>query len=208
MSALRSRLGLYVIPDPRIGRGRELLDQARLALAGGATTLQLRLKEASSRHFFDAACRMAALCRGAGALFFVNDRLDIALAAKADGVHLGQSDLPCAHARRLVPEGFLIGVSAHTPDQARQALADGADYLGVGAVFPTGSKDDAADCGLDGLRSVRAAVDLPLVAIGGVSLERVPLVLDAGADGVAVISAVVGQDDPEEAARRFQKALS
>jgi thiamine-phosphate pyrophosphorylase len=208
MTDLRKGLRLYVIPDPRIGRGKDLLDQARLALAGGATALQLRLKEAPSRDFYDAACRMGELCRRAGALFFVNDRLDIALASGADGVHLGQSDLPCAQARRLAPEGFLIGVSAHTPDQARQAAADGADYLGVGAVFPTGSKSDAAPCGLEGLRSVRAAVELPLVAIGGITLEGIPPVLHAGADGVAVISAVVGQKDPQDAARRFQKALS
>lgn len=208
MEDLRQRLSLYVIPDPVIGRGRELIEQARLALAGGATAIQLRLKSATSREFYQAACSLKSLCREAGALFIVNDRLDIALSAGADGVHLGQSDLPCAEARRLAPDGFIVGISAHTPELARAALSEGADYLGVGAVYPTGSKADAKDCGLEGLRRVRAAVDLPIVAIGGVNLERVPQTLAAGADGVAVISAVVGCDDPEEAARRFQKALS
>ncbi len=205
---LSSRLRLYVIPDPVVGRGRDLTEQARLALAGGATALQLRLKNASSRECYDMARRIGTLCREARALFIVNDRLDIALAAGADGVHLGQSDLPCAEARRLAPGGFILGVSAHTPDQARKALADGAHYLGVGAVFPTGSKVDAATCGLEGLRAVRSAVDLPLVAIGGITLDRVPAVLEAGARGVAVISAVVGRKDPEEATRHFQKALT
>lgn len=208
MEDLRRRISLYVIPDPVVGRGRELVEQARLALAGGATALQLRLKNATSREFYRAACSLKELCREAGALFIINDRLDIALSVGADGVHLGQSDLPCAEARRLAPGGFIVGVSAHTPEQARQAVTEGADYLGVGAVFPTGSKADAETCGLEGLRKVRAAVDLPLVAIGGVTLERLPRTLAAGADGVAVISAVVGTDDPAEAAKRFQKALA
>lgn len=208
MGDLRRRLALYVIPDPLIGRGRDIIEQARLALEGGATALQLRLKNTTSREFYRAACSMKDLCREAGALFIVNDRLDIALAVGADGVHLGQSDLPCSAARAIAPEGFIVGVSAHTPEQARQALADGADYLGVGAVYPTGSKSDVTTCGIEGLRAVCDAVELPLVAIGGVTLERTGEVLVAGADGVAVISAVVACDDPAEAARRFQKALS
>lgn len=208
MKNLRRSLALYVIPDPVIGRGRDLIEQARLALDGGATALQLRLKNATSQEFYRTACLMKELCREAGALFIVNDRLDIALAAGADGVHLGQSDLPCAAARRLAPEGFIIGVSAHTPEQAREAVADGADYLGVGAVYPTGSKSDVKTCGVEGLKAVRDAVEIPLVAIGGITLQRVPQVIAAGADGVAVISAVVAGDDPAIAARQFQKALS
>ncbi|MBX3729694.1 MAG: thiamine phosphate synthase [Candidatus Sumerlaeia bacterium] len=201
------RLRLYVIPDAAFGGGRSLLDQAERALAGGATAIQLRDKAAGGRALYDLALAFKALCRSHGALLFVNDRLDVALAAGADGVHLGQSDLPAAGTRPLVPPGFLIGVSASRPEWARAAEADGADYLGVGALYPTGTKGDARHIGLDGLRAVRAATRLPIVGIGGIHCDAVGEILAAGADGVAVVSAIVGAPDIAAEARRFRQRL-
>ena len=199
---LRQALRLYVIPDQCIGAPRSLLEQTEAALAGGATTIQLRDKQLEGRELLAAATAMAELCRRAGALFIVNDRLDIALLANAHGAHLGQDDLPAAEARRLCPPGFIIGVSVQTEEQARLAKAQGADYLGIGAVYPTRTKDAAA-LGLDGVRRVAAATDLPSVAIGGINLANAAEVMTAGVDGLSVISAVVGAEDVCGAAKNF-----
>ena len=191
---LRRAMRLYVIPDRTVGAPLRLEEQARQALAGGATALQLRDKEADGGELFAEARRMLRLCRELGVPLFVNDRLDIALACGADGVHLGQNDLPVAEARRLAPRPFIIGASARTPEDADRAVRDGADYLGVGAVFPTGSKEDARVIGLDGIRAITRAAAVPVVAIGGVSLDNLGEVMACGADGVAVISAAVRGD--------------
>ncbi|MBL3592128.1 MAG: thiamine phosphate synthase [Synergistaceae bacterium] len=203
----RSRLLLYVIPDSRGGR-LSLVEQARLALEGGATALQLRHKEASSRQLYDEALVFRKLCDRHGALFIVNDRLDVALAAGADGVHLGADDLPLVAARRLVPEGFVIGASARTVRGAREAQEEGADYLGVGAVFPTGTKEDAVVIGPEGFEAVCRSVTIPSVAIGGITERDLSGLLRAGAAGVAVVSAVVAADDPRRAARRLLESLA
>ena len=195
-SDLRRAMRLYVIPDRTVGAPLRLEEQARQALAGGATALQLRDKEADGGELFAEARRMLRLCRELGVPLFVNDRLDIALACGADGVHLGQGDLPVAEARRLAPRPFIIGASARTPEDAERAVRDGADYLGVGAVFPTGSKEDAQVIGLDGIRAITRAAAVPVVAIGGVSLDNLGEVMACGADGVAVISAAVRGDIP------------
>ena len=193
---LRRAMRLYVIPDRTVGAPLRLEEQARQALAGGATALQLRDKEADGGELFAEARQMLCLCRELGVPLFVNDRLDIALACGADGVHLGQNDLPVAEARRLAPRPFIIGASARTPEDADRAVRDGADYLGVGAVFPTGSKEDAQVIGLDGIRAITRAAAVPVVAIGGVSLDNLGEVMACGADGVAVISAAVRGDIP------------
>ena len=193
---LRRAMRLYVIPDRTVGAPLRLEEQARQALAGGATALQLRDKEAGGGELFAEARQMLCLCRELGVPLFVNDRLDIALACGADGVHLGQSDLPVAEARRLAPRPFIIGASARTPEDAERAVRDGADYLGVGAVFPTGSKEDAQVIGLDGIRAITREAAVPVVAIGGVSLDNLGEVMACGADGVAVISAAVRGDIP------------
>jgi len=207
MTDLARRLILYVIPDALGGRGRTLEEQARLALEGGATALQLRYKEASSRRLYDEALIFRRLCDAFGALFIVNDRLDVALASGADGVHLGRADLPVSAARRLVPRGFVIGASARTAEAACLFEEQGADYLGVGALFPTKTKTDAAVIGVEGLRRVCRATALPCVAIGGISAGLVRELLDAGAVGAAVSSAVVAADDIREAARLFRNRL-
>ena len=200
---------LYVVTDETIGRGRSHAELARRAVAGGADAVQLRDKRLSGRELLDAASEVREVTRDAGALFIVNDRLDVALAAGADGVHLGESDLPIGHARRLSPPGFIIGASVGSVAAAVRAAAAGADYVALSPTFSTGSKDDAGPgCGLAALEGVRAAVSLPLVAIGGITTENVGDVIAAGADGVAVISAVVGQEDVTAAARDLRSRIA
>ncbi|HQO83395.1 MAG TPA: thiamine phosphate synthase [Synergistales bacterium] len=207
MRTLADRLRLYVIPDPAQGYGRPMAEQARLALEGGAGAIQLRHKEASSRDLYEEALEFRKLCRLHGALFIVNDRLDIALAAGADGVHLGAEDLPVAVVRRLAPKDFIIGATARTPEAAVEAEKTSADYLGVGAVFPTRSKKDTRVIGPEGLRKVVQAVSLPCVAIGGITVEGVPEILRTGASGVAVIGAVAGASDIRAATMNFMRKL-
>ena len=202
----RAPLDLYVILDPAASGGRDVEVLAGAALAAGARWLQLRDKAATSRDLVARARRLAARVRAAGGVFIVNDRLDVALAAGADGVHLGQDDLPAADARRLAP-GLVVGVSTHGLDQARRAQADGVDYVAVGAMYPTGTKPSFELVGLDALRRVRPHVRLPLVAIGGITVERVPEVRTAEADAVAVISAIGMAPDPAAATAAFLAAL-
>jgi thiamine-phosphate pyrophosphorylase len=205
---LQKYLKLYIILDRRVGAPRSLEDQARAALEGGATIIQLRDKDMSGRELYEDARKIAPLCKRAGSAFIVNDRLDIALASGADGVHLGAKDIPVSAARSLVPEGFLIGASAHSIEEGRLAEAEGADYVGIGAVFATGTKDGAIVIGLDGVRAVRSILSIPSVAIGGISEDNAGEVMATGVDGVALASAVVGKRDIAAAARRFVSILS
>lgn len=203
MTNLRDRLALYVVTDERDDRD-SLLRACQAALRGGASAIQLRRKRDSGRSLIDLGRALRDLTAAHNALYFVNDRLDVALATDADGVHIGQDDMPLSDARRLLG-GKIIGVSATTLDEARRATTEGADYLGVGAVFATPTKADADISGLEGLRAIAAAVDgCPLVAIGGISLTNADAVLEAGADGLAVVSVVMSAADPEEAARRLR----
>jgi thiamine-phosphate pyrophosphorylase len=192
-----------VITDERLSglRHREVAAQA---LEGGATMIQLRDKGGDLRSLYDEAVAIRHLCRRYRRLFIVNDRLDVALLAEADGVHLGQEDLPAGLARPLLHRGMLLGISTHSVEEAREAEAAGADYIGFGPVFPTRTKTGTrAIVGLDGIRMVKAAVTLPVLAIGGITLERVPEVVRAGADGVAVISAIVGSGSITATCRQF-----
>ena len=199
---------LYVITDEEIGRGRSHAELAARAVAGGADAIQLRDKTLSGRALFHAAFAVREITFDAGALFIVNDRLDVALAAGADGVHLGESDLPIGEARRLAPPGFIIGASVGSVATAVRAATEGADYVALSPTFATGSKDDAGPGrGLAVLAEIRAAVSLPIVAIGGITAENVSDVIAAGADGVAVISAVVGKDDVTAAARDLRARI-
>jgi thiamine-phosphate pyrophosphorylase len=192
---------LYAIVDP-LDTGRSPEELARAMLRGGARILQLRLKAASSRDLLAAACALRDLTRDAGALLIVNDRADIARAADADGVHLGQDDLPPAAARAILGSGSIVGVSTHDVAQARAAAAAGADYLGVGPVFTTSTKPDAlAARGIALVRAVREAVTVPLVAIGGITPDAAVGVRAAGADAVAMIGALVRAGDVEGAVR-------
>lgn len=205
---VRRALRLMVITHPRPRCGRPLEVVAAEVLAAGATAVQLRDKEAPPRELLVLARRLRAVTARHGALLIVNDRLDVALAAGADGVHLGPDDVPVAAARRVVPDGFLLGHSTDDPRIARQAVADGADYLGCGTVFPTTSKEDAgAAVGVGGLAAVARAVCRPVLAIGGVTAALAPLLDGSGASGVAVISAVMAAHRPAEATRRLREAV-
>jgi thiamine-phosphate pyrophosphorylase len=201
-------LKVYLCTDRLLAKGRPISAAVEAALKGGATMIQVREKEASTREFYDIALEVQRLTRRYQVPLVVNDRLDIALAIHADGLHIGQDDLPLAEARRIAGSSMFIGVSASTVEEARAAEAGGADYLGVGAVYPTGSKADAgAAIGLDQLARVAASVKIPVVGIGGVNAANAPLVLERGAAGVSVISAILSQPDIEEAARVLRKAV-
>ncbi|MBI2002034.1 MAG: thiamine phosphate synthase [candidate division NC10 bacterium] len=202
-------LTLCVITDPKLAPGRDHVAIAKAALAGGADMIQLRDKAGDLRELLPQARAIQALCRSQGAIFIVNDRLDLALAAGADGVHVGQEDLPAEAARRLLPPGRILGVSTHTPEQAEAARLAGADYIGFGPMFPTGTKDTGyTPRGLPGLRDVRAASSLPILAIGGITLDTVEGVIAAGATAPAVISAIVAAPDIAAAAAAFRERVA
>jgi len=207
---LRQRLGLYIITYTDALPGRGHLEVAEAALEGGADAIQLRVKELGGREMHELASRIGVMARGSGGgcLFFVNDRVDVAMAARADGVHLGQEDLALEAARSLVGTDMIVGISATVVEEAKAAEAGGADYLGVGPVFATPSKADAvAPIGLDGLKRIRDAVELPIVAIGGIGEDNAKQVLEAGADGIAVISAVTAAADMTEAVRGLHRLV-
>ena len=199
---------LYLVTDRGLSRGRATAEIVREAVAGGATCVQLREKHGSSREFLEEAQAVQAVLRGTGVPLIINDRVDIALAVGAEGVHLGQQDMPIQAARRLGPPGWIIGVSAESREDALRAEQEGADYIGVSPVFATPTKTDTAvPLGLAGLREIRAAVKIPLVAIGGMHAGNARDVIRAGADGLAVVSAIVAADSPREAARALRREI-
>lgn len=200
-------LTLYVLTD-RLVSGRPHEEQVEQAIQGGATAIQLREKTLSSRDVVEIGRRIAGICKRSGVLFIVNDRADVAVACDADGVHVGQDDLPVPVARQIVARGKIVGASAGTIAEARQAAAEGADYLGVGSVFATSTKPDAGEpLGVAALAEVIRAVRVPVVGIGGITAENAAEVIRAGAAGVAVVAAVVGQDDIVAAARRLRERI-
>jgi thiamine-phosphate pyrophosphorylase len=202
------RLRLQVLTDWGWAWGRDMAHLASAALEGGATAIQLRDKVASTRVLIEEGQRLRALTCQRGALFIVNDRLDVALAVEADGLHVGQADMPISLARRLLGPAYLLGVSVATLAEAEQAISEGADYLSVSPVFSTQSKVDAGEgVGLSVLSEVIGLSPLPVIAIGGIGEENVASIIRAGACGVAVISAVMGTEDVTAAARRLRMAI-
>jgi thiamine-phosphate pyrophosphorylase len=205
---LASRLALHVLTDRDWSRGRAMLSVASAALDGGATVIQLRDKTASTRTLVEEGQALRALTRERGALLIVNDRVDVALAVEADGAHVGQDDLPVTVARRLLGPERILGVSAASIGEAEEAVAGGADYLGVGPIFPTLGKADAGPAtGVALLTELAQRYTLPLVAIGGITAENAAATLHVGACGVAVITAVVAADDIAAATRRLRAAI-
>jgi thiamine-phosphate pyrophosphorylase len=200
---------LCVITSRTLSRGRSHEEVARLALAAGARMIQFRDKNLDSRSLFETACRLRTLTRSHGGLLIVNDRVDIAVAAEADGVHLGEDDLPLREARRILRPGMILGASAGTVEAAIAAERIGVDYLGVGAIHEArGSKPDAGEpMGVALLRAVRRSTNLPILAIGGIDAGNAGQAIRAGADGVAVISAVAGAEDVESATRGLLEAI-
>lgn len=199
--------GLYVIIDTEMLKERNHVEVTGQVIRGGARTVQLRDKVRSKKEILPIARQLQTLCTQNDVLFIVNDYPDIAIAADADGLHLGQDDLPVEAARKMLPPGKIIGCSATSVEQAINAQSEGADYVAIGAIYPTLSKTSATTpvkvVGLETLRRVKEVVTLPLVAIGGITKDKTPEVIAAGADSVAVISAVVGAESPEEASRQI-----
>lgn len=186
---------IYLVTDDGCLQGRALLDCVSEALDGGVTLVQYRAKTASSAEMYAEALQLKALCDSFNVPLIINDRLDIAMAVGAAGVHLGQDDLPCAAARKILGEDYIIGVSAHNPAEAKAALQSGADYLGCGAVFGTATKADVKKLGTEGLEAICKAKGLPVVGIGGVTADNYREVRAAGADGAAIVSGILAQAD-------------
>jgi len=202
---VQSVCGVYPIIDTQGLKGKDHISAAKAIIKGGARVIQFRDKVQHKRDVFPIAVELRKLCSDTGVTFIMNDYLDIALASDADGLHIGQEDLPAKEARRLLPQDKILGVSASTLQLAVQAEKDGADYIGHGAIYPTGSKDGAAAVGLSRLPEIKKAVSIPVVAIGGINQNNVADVMKAGADGVAVISAILGAESPEAATRDMIK---
>jgi thiamine-phosphate pyrophosphorylase len=200
--------GLYVIIDPEVAGGRPEEEIARLAVEGGATIIQLRDKGREKGQQLEVARRLMRVCATPNLRLIINDHVDLALVAGADGVHLGQKDLPVARVRRQLWRDGIIGCSANNVEEARRAQADGASYVSVGRLFPTTSKDDTRPATPETIRAIKAAVSIPVAAIGGITEDNIDAVLAAGADMVAVVSAVVAAPDPRDAARRLAERIA
>ena len=199
---------LYVVTDSDLSKGRTDAEVARLAYEGGADAVQLRMKHSDGREMLEQALEIRKVADEYCRFFFVNDRVDIALASGADGVHLGQSDIPLEVARDLMGETAIIGVSVDNVEQAVAAAEGGADYIGIGAIFNTSTKPDAKQgVGLGAIYEIRQAVDIPIVAIGGINRGNIQDVVRAGADAAAVVSAVVAQDDIRSAAHELRDLI-
>lgn len=209
MTARTDYLRLYLVTDRDLALGRSLADVVDRAVRGGVTAIQVREKSLGGRAFLDEITTLRRLLAGSAVPLFVNDRVDLALAAGADGVHVGQEDLPAAQARRLVGTKLLLGVSVATEDEARRAITDGADYVSVSPVFLTPTKPDAESAvGLAGVERIRRAVPAaPLLAIGGIDSGNARSVVTAGADGVSVVSAIMAATDPEAAAAALRREV-
>jgi len=204
-------LDTYLVTDAGLSAGRSTVDVVEAAIAGGVDVVQLREKGTTARSRYELGQELRELTAEADVPLIVNDRIDLAQAIGADGVHLGDDDLPVAVARDQLGEDAIIGRSVSTVAGAREAAGAGADYFGVGAIFGTSSKDidpGESEIGLDRVRAIDEAVDVPFVGIGGVTAENATDVVAAGADGVAVISAITGADDPEEATRALTEAVA
>jgi thiamine-phosphate pyrophosphorylase len=208
MSKRRIDYSLFLVTDRSLSRGRSTLEVVRAAVRGGVTCVQLREKTCSTREFIAEALRIKSFLDYSSVALIINDRVDVALAVAADGVHLGQSDMPLAAARSIVGDSMVIGISVESRRDAVEAESGGADYLGVSPIFATPTKTDtAAPLGLAGLQAIRRAVKIPLVGIGGLNRGNAAEVVRSGADGVAVVSAIVAAEDPEQAARDLRREI-
>ena len=199
---------LHVLTDTVLQSRFSHLELARMAIKGGADTIQFRQKIGATREMIEIVRQLKQLCLDSGITLIVNDRVDVAIAAEADGVHLGQNDFPIALARKLLGKSRIIGGSAASLEEARKCLAEGTDYIGFGPVYPTTSKADADPVtGIKLLKQVVEIIPLPIIAIGSINIENTPEVIRAGAQGIAVISAVCCQENPEQATRTLYNAL-
>jgi len=199
---------LYLVTDRGLANGRTMLDIVKAAVQGGVTCVQLREKICSTLEFIEQAFAVKKFLKDRGVPLIINDRVDVALAVAADGVHLGQTDMPLEIAQKIVGGSMIIGISAESLEDAVEAEKGGADYLGVSPIYATPTKTDTAPpLGLAGLRAIREAVKLPLVGIGGLNQDNAAGVIRNGGDGVAVVSAIVAADDPAGAARNLKQII-
>ena len=213
----RADYQLYLVTDRNCLQQQTLEQAVEQAILGGVTLVQLREKAIASKEFYERALRIKAICHHYNVPLLINDRVDIALAVEADGVHIGQSDLPCRVVRQILGKDKIIGVSARTAKQAIQAQADGADYLGVGAMFATSTKQDAKTVSVETLNDIRQSVSIPIVAIGGINHTTLPALQQALQaaetsiehliDGVAVVSAILGQKDVKLASEQLKEMI-
>jgi len=208
MSKIKVDYSLYLVTDRELLRDRDLVQSIELAIQGGVSLVQLREKSVSTREFLELAVRVKELTARYNVPLIINDRLDIALAVDADGLHVGQDDLPMLKARELLGPNKVIGVSARTLTEALLAQQQGADYLGVGAIFKTSTKTDALEVSLEQLEYIKKSVTIPVVAIGGINLENIQQVMAAGIDGVSVVSAILAQDNILTAAMQLKEVIS
>lgn len=195
---------LYLCTDRGLMNCKTIEESVEQAIAGGVTVVQLREKDCSTREFYELAKRVQQITRPNRIPLIINDRIDIAMAVAAEGIHIGQSDMPATMARKIVGPDMIIGVSASNYDEAKQAVQDGADYLGVGAMFATGTKTDAVITPFDDLRQIRKDFDIPIVVIGGINERTIPQFAGMGIDGYAVVSAIVAQPDIKKAAEKLR----
>lgn len=195
---------LYAVTDRAWTGKQTLYEQVEAALKGGVTCVQLREKELDETAFLQEAKELCALCRRYGVPFLVNDNVEIAIACGADGIHVGQEDLAAGEVRRRVGENMILGVSVHTVEEACQAVRDGADYLGLGAVFPTSTKTDVEQMSNETLRAICDAVNVPIVAIGGINRGNILKLAGSGVDGVALVSAIFSAEDIEGTCRELR----
>lgn len=201
-------LKLYLVTDSLILKGRDFYHCIEEALKGGVTILQLREKDESGKEFLDKAIKLRELTRRYNVKFIINDRVDIALLCQADGVHIGQSDIPATEVRKLMGKDKIIGVSARTISEAMKAKEDGADYLGVGAMFGTNTKLDAKLVSMEELNKIKKEVDLPIVVIGGINLNNMEELQKYNVDGYALVSAILGVDNIKEECEKWIKKIN
>ena len=205
MKCDRNYMCLYAVTDRAWTGKRTLYEQVEEALKGGVTCVQLREKELDFDAFLKEAMEIHALCQKYGVPLFINDNVDIAIAVKAEGIHVGQEDMEAAQVRSLVGENMMIGVSVHTVEEAQRAVAHGADCLGLGTIFPTSTKTDVDVMPMETIRAITAAVDVPIVAIGGIKKSNIMYLAGSGVDGIAVVSAIFAAEDIEKECRELRR---
>ncbi|QAA33650.1 thiamine phosphate synthase [Clostridium manihotivorum] len=198
---------LYLVTDRGVLKGRDLAAAVESAIKGGVTLVQLREKDISTLDFHKVALDVKAITRKYNIPLIINDRIDIALSVDAEGIHVGQDDMPCTVTRELIGENKIVGVSVSTLEEAIQAEKDGADYIGVGAIFPTSSKDDAKSVSIEVLKKIKETISIPVVAIGGISSKNVSLLKPANIEGVAVISDILSKEDITKAAKELKELI-
>lgn len=196
---------VYLVTDRRNKTDDEFLNIIEEAIKGGTTIVQLREKTASTKEFYDLALKVKEITSRYGVPLLINDRIDIALAVGSEGVHIGQDDMPADIAREIIGEDKILGVSASTVEEAKKAEIDSADYIGSGAVFPTSTKDDADSVSKEELKEIVDSIDIPVVAIGGITVENASTLKGSGIAGVSVVSAIMSAEDPKEASEKLKE---